>query len=101
MADNVNGGGGKSAKKIVEAVEEAVAYPILTEPIGYPGWGGRPADGGRGGAAGGAAGGTVEAAIRDVLSWRMRSADPKGFIAALKQSFTLSEVEGHTVWQWN
>ena len=97
MADQDQNGTKGGIKQIAEAAEEAVTYPVLTEAIGYPS--GRPADGGR--PSGGAAGGMVEAAIRDVLSWRIRGADPKGFVAALKQSFTLSEVEGHTVWQWN
>jgi hypothetical protein len=35
-----------------------------------------------------------------VLGWRPRSGDAKGFVAALDQSFALSEVEGHVEWKW-
>lgn len=40
-------------------------------------------------------GSAVEAVLRDVLGWRPRTADTAAFAAALKASFTLTEVEGH------
>lgn len=43
---------------------------------------------------------TVEAALREVLAWRPKSADPKSFVAALNQAFTISEVDGHTEFAW-
>ncbi len=43
----------------------------------------------------------VEGAIRDVLGWRPKPGDPKGFVAALTQSFTCLDVEGHTECKWN
>lgn len=42
----------------------------------------------------------VESALREVLAWRPRTSDPQGFVAALNQAFTMSEVEGHTEWSW-
>ena len=43
---------------------------------------------------------TADKAIREVLSWRTKSDDAKGFLAALGQAFSLKEVEGHTQWNW-
>src|SRR5262249_33059123 len=48
----------------------------------------------------GALGLVATSAIRDVLGWNPRDNDPKGFITALDQSFTLRDVEGHTEWAW-
>jgi hypothetical protein len=42
----------------------------------------------------------AENAIRDVLSWRAKANDPKSFVLALNQSFTLNDVEGHTEFTW-
>jgi hypothetical protein len=38
--------------------------------------------------------------IGDVLGWRVRTEDPKAFLAALTGSFTLHKVEGHTEARW-
>lgn len=43
---------------------------------------------------------TVENLMRDVLGWRPKTSDPRGFVAALTQSFTLEEVEGHVEWSY-
>lgn len=48
----------------------------------------------------GTVGQTVERALRDVLGWRPKASDPKGFMAALEQAFTCQEVEGHTECRW-
>jgi hypothetical protein len=42
----------------------------------------------------------ADKAIREVLSWRTKSDDPKGFLGALNQAFDLKEVEGHTEFKW-
>jgi hypothetical protein len=42
----------------------------------------------------------AENAIRDVLSWRAKTDDPKSFVMALNQSFALKDVEGHTEFTW-
>lgn len=80
------------------AVEDAVTYPILTR--GVDGYGG-----GRNGDSSGSPGGgsltrTAQGAIRDLLGWRYRSSDPKGFVTALTKAVELKEVEGHTEWTW-
>jgi hypothetical protein len=73
-------------------VQELNDFPFLTEEVDLGGYGGRgqPAGGG------GAVGQVVERTIRDVLGWRPRAGDPKGFLAALQQAFTAKEVAGHT-----
>src|SRR5205085_2206535 len=40
-------------------------------------------------------------AISDALGWKPSSTDPKGFVGALTQSFTLTEIEGHVESTWN
>src|SRR5262245_7893047 len=86
-------------KKITGAVEDAVIYPIRTREVdGY-------ARGGRNGdsdvsARGGSLTRTAQGAIRDLLGWRYRADDPKGFVAALNKAVDLKEVEGHVEWTW-
>ena len=89
----------------VEAMEEAVAYPFLTEEVGMPPGplgGGGGVTGGTPGAIGGKSnlGQAASQAITDVLGWRANPSDPAGFVGALTQSFTLTEVEGHTEATW-
>jgi hypothetical protein len=43
---------------------------------------------------------TVEGALREVLAWRPRTTDPKGFQSALNQAFTASEINGRSEWTW-
>lgn len=43
---------------------------------------------------------TVENALREVLAWRPRSSDAKGFVAALNQAFKGNEVDGHMEFVW-
>ena len=85
-------------------VEDAIAYPILTEEIGYrPSPVGIPV-GGAGGMKGGAGGSNLGqialSTVSDVLGWKANTADPKGFIGALTQAFTLTDVEGHVESKW-
>jgi hypothetical protein len=42
----------------------------------------------------------VEGALKEVLGWRPKMGDTKGFIGALNQSFELTEVQGHTEFKW-
>jgi len=94
----------KAAREITESVEDAVAYPLLTEQVSFP-----PSPGATAattvvapGVAGGAAlGQTAAKALSDVLGWKANVADPKGFVGSLTQAFTLTEVEGHTEATWN
>ena len=78
------------------------AYPVLTEEVGYP-----PSPVARGtGIPAGGAGGTSSLgqvalrAVSDVLGWKPKTGDVKGFIGALTQSFTLTEMEGHVDATW-
>jgi hypothetical protein len=87
-------------------VEDAISYPLLTEEIGYrPSPVGSPAGGGGGGSIPTAGGGANlgQVALRtvgDILGWKPNADDPKGFIGALTQSFTLTDVEGHVESKW-
>jgi hypothetical protein len=82
---------------ITRSVEDAVTYPILTQQTSPP-----PSRGSGNGAAGGGATSPTRVTqdlMRQILGWRYRADDTKGFLAALTKAFTLTEVEGHT--QWN
>jgi Carboxypeptidase regulatory-like domain len=91
------GGGTGTSGGSPTPVPELNDFPFLTEEVDL---------GDRGGAAPtssgvGAVGQTVERALREVLGWRPRASDPKGFQAALLQAFTVEEVAGHTEVRWN
>ena len=77
------------------------SYPVLTEevPAGMISGAAGPA---MGRIAGGPStlGQTADQAIREVLSLRTRTDDPKGFVAALNQAFDLKQVEGRSQWTW-
>jgi len=81
-------------------VEDAVSYPILTRDASdYP----YSRNGSSSGTSGNAITSTTRTAkqtLRDVLGWRYRTDDPKGFLAALNKSISLKEVEGHIEWEW-
>jgi hypothetical protein len=87
------GGGGRDT--VID-----VPYPVLTEGAGASGgsWGTTSAAAVSPGLA--ALGPSVEGTLREVLGWRPRMADPKGFLAALNQAFDLKEVQGHTEFTW-
>jgi hypothetical protein len=84
-------------KKITGTVEDAVTYPILTKEI--DGYAGRAGDSDLS-ARGGSLTRTAQGAIRDLLGWRYRANDSKGFVAALTKAVDLKEVEGHVEWTW-
>jgi hypothetical protein len=94
MVDNVD------IKNITGAVEDAVTYPILVKEVdGY-------GSGSRGGGASNLSGGgsltsAAQGAMRDLLGWRYRADDPKGFLAALNKAVDMKETEGYTDWVWN
>jgi hypothetical protein len=89
-------GGGSGRMNGWSALPSTNDFPILTEEIDLgqaarptlPRSGTRSADQ------------TVEQQLRDVLGWRPRAGDAKGFLAALDQAFTCEEVEGHTECRW-
>src|SRR5215211_7849819 len=77
-----------------ETINDLQSFPVLTSEVGRTG-------GQRSGYADGSPlGQTVEATLREVLAWRPRPTDPGGFLAALNQAFSITEVEGHTEWAW-
>ncbi|HLK66075.1 MAG TPA: carboxypeptidase regulatory-like domain-containing protein [Bryobacteraceae bacterium] len=96
-----SGGMGPRDADVRESVSDLQSYPVLTEevPAGGPASATRPASPGR---IGGSSelGVTADRAIREVLSWRTKSDDPKGFVGALNQAFDLKDVEGHTEFTW-
>ncbi len=89
------------AGKTTRDVEDAISYPILTEEIGYrPSPVGIPSSGGIGGGGSSSLGQVAMKAVTDVLGWKTNNGDPKGFIGALTQAFTLTDVEGHVESKW-
>ena len=100
IARQVPGKGGTG--RIVSDVEDAISYPILTEEIGYrPSPVGIAAGGGNGfSGASGNLGQLAAKTVSEVLGWKPNAGDPKGFVGALTQSFTLSDVEGHVESAW-
>jgi hypothetical protein len=95
-------GKGKTAR-LTRDVEDAISYPILTEEVGYRSSPvGLPSAGSSGisGGGGGGLGQVAAKAVSDVLGWKTNSADAKGFVGALTQAFTLTEVEGHVESSW-
>src|SRR3974390_3941161 len=77
------------------------AYPVLTEEVGYPPSPvSRPA--GMPSSVPGTApiGQVATKAIGDVLGWKIKDGDSKGFVGALTQAFTLTDVEGHVESRW-
>jgi len=97
MGGGPGGGGGGGVPR--EAVVD-IPYPLLTEGAmtiqgGWPSSSSAPstADLGQ----------TVQNALREVLNWRPSDAyggGAKGFVAALNQSFTIRQIEGHTEFTW-
>ena len=82
-------------RALTNTVEEAVTFPLLTYDTSRTR---APSTNG------GNASSTTSIAqqtVRNVLGWRYRDDDARGFTAALAKAFTPSEVEGRTEWQWN
>jgi len=89
-----------TAGRITRDVEDAISYPILTEEIGYRSSPvGIPAGGG-GIPGGGGLGQVAARAVSEVLGWKPNTSDPRGFVGALTQAFTLTDVEGHVESTW-
>ena len=92
------------AERSTRDVEDAISYPVLTEEVSY-----RPSSPvgipttGAGGIAGPGAsniGQMAMQAVTDVLGWKVNPSDPKGFLGALTQSFSLKDVDGHIESSW-
>jgi hypothetical protein len=89
---------------VSQPLVDLAAFPILTQEVGYP-----PSPVTRTGAGAGAIpqtgsgaglGQTALKAVADVLGWKVKTDDAKGFTGALAQAFTLTEVEGHVKATW-
>lgn len=94
-------GNGSGARRTARAVEDAVSFPVLTEEVGYaPSPLATPSGTPSGGSAGAPLGQMVTKAVSDVLGWKIKPGDAKGFVGALSASFTCTEVEGHTECAW-
>jgi hypothetical protein len=91
-------GGPPALSAAQESVADLSAYPILTEivpsSLSWPKTG-PPGPGSEG------LGQAAASAISDVLGWKTNATDAKGFLGALTQSFTLTEVEGHIESSWS
>jgi hypothetical protein len=94
-----------NARRTTEAVEDSVSYPLMTEQVGNPpssSYGGGTGTGGIG--VGGS--GSLQLSqlatqtITNVLGWKPKDDDAKGFVGALTQSFSLQDVEGHVEATW-
>jgi hypothetical protein len=91
----------QDARRTARAVADAVAYPVLTEEVGYPPSPLATPSTGRPGSRGGSSlGQTVMSAVSDVLGWKVKAGDSKGFVGALTASFACTDVEGHTQCTW-
>jgi hypothetical protein len=96
----------ENAKRATQAAEDAVAYPLMTEQVSIPPSSSYPSNSGSNSGGGSYGGGkmqigqTANQAIADVLGWKLNDNDPKAFVGALTQSFSLVEVEGHIESTW-
>jgi hypothetical protein len=89
---------GNASTGVVGAIGDATSYPFLTEEVSL----GRSPSSTTSGSAGGTSSlaQTVGMALQQVLGWKVRNDDPKGFVGALTQSFSCKEIEGHVECTW-
>ena len=81
-----------------DSIIDLQTFPILTEEVHDSG----VADASLVSSSSLASGGTiVEQTLRGILGWRPRTADPKGFLSALKQSFIQEDDNGRKEWVWS
>jgi hypothetical protein len=83
-------------------ITDLSAYPVLTEEVGFPPSpiASQPGITSSGGPSSGSLGQIAARAVADVLGWKTKAGDVKGFLGALTQSFRLTEVEGHVESAW-
>ncbi len=84
----------------VAGAVNAPVFPLLTEQVNYSSSSPAFPSGGGSSPGGSALGQMANQAIASVLGWKLNDNDPKAFVGALTQSFTLTEVEGHVVSTW-
>ncbi|MGF6851433.1 hypothetical protein [Paraburkholderia sp. CI3] len=90
---------GHDATRTARAAEDAVSYALLTDNISGGTSPVMPTSRLGGSDTGGLAQ-RVGQTLREVLGWKVRDDDPKGFAGALSASFSISQVEGHTDWTY-
>jgi hypothetical protein len=94
----------ENARRTTQAIEDSVTYPVMTENVGNP----PTSSFGGGGTGGGGVSGAgsmqlsqlATQTITNILGWKPKDNDDKGFVGALTQSFSLKEVEGHVEATW-
>lgn len=99
-AATVRGAIADAEESVTDAIQDVTTYPVLTQQVGYAPSPLSPTGGGPSGGATNNLGSTVNRAINDVLGWKLKTDDPKGFVGALNASFSCQEVEGHTECTW-
>ncbi len=91
-------GGSAGPAAPANPITDIEAYPVLTEQINA---GAVPTAAPQTSSSGGLPlTQTVDDALRNVLGWRAKPGDVKGFMAALNQSFDLTNFEGHVEAKW-
>jgi hypothetical protein len=86
-----------AVRGVTGAIGDATSYPFLTEEVTL----GRGQPTTPSGSPGGTSlAQTVGVALQQVLGWKVRNDDPKGFVGALTQSFSCKEIEGHMECTW-
>jgi hypothetical protein len=86
-----------SLSGIRDSAENIASYPLLTSDLGIVS---PPTSSAPAAPAGTSLQRTVEGALRQVLGRLPKPKDPRSFVAALKQSFELVQVDGHTESRW-
>jgi len=92
-----------NARRTTQAVEDSVTYPMMTENVGTPpssSYGGGVGSGGAAGSGSLQLSQVATQTITNVLGWKPKDDDAKGFVGALTQSFSLKDVEGHVEATW-
>lgn len=85
---------------VAGAIEDVTTYPVLTQEVGYAPSPLAMSAGSPAGTGTTNLGATVSKAINDVLGWKSKTDDNKGFLGALNASFTCEEIEGRTECKW-
>lgn len=101
VGEGEGGGPRRELREEARSVEDAVSYPLLTEQVTFPSSGAGPTTALTTTTRGASLDSRAALAVGDVLGWKANSSDPKGFIGALTQAFSLTDVEGHTEATWN
>jgi hypothetical protein len=90
----------RDIRRIARVTEDSFAFPQLSEEVGFaPSPLARPPGAPSGGGTA-ALGQMVTQAVSDVLGWKIKPDDSKGFVGALNASFTCNDVNGHNECKW-